>query len=215
MSAIQVSLTSDFICPWCLIGERRLQAAVARLPQDVAVEVRWLPFQLNPTMPKAGIDRRAYRTAKFGSWKHSQALDAEVAAAGRGDGIAFNHAAMLRTPNTWAAHRLMRLAARQGNPTRLAERLFAGYFIEGHDLSDADQLAALAVEAGLPEAGVKAVIASEEYGDEVRALEAEGRAAGISGMPYFQIGEIAVYGAQPVEVLLDALKQAAQATATT
>lgn len=215
MSAIQVSLTSDFICPWCLIGERRLQAAVARLPQDVAVEVRWLPFQLNPTMPKAGIDRRAYRTAKFGSWKHSQALDAEVAAAGRGDGIAFNHAAMLRTPNTWAAHRLMRLAARQGNPTRLAERLFAGYFIEGHDLSDADQLAALAVEAGLPEAGVKAVIASEEYGDEVRALEAEGRAAGISGVPYFQIGEIAVYGAQPVEVLLDALKQAAQATATT
>ena len=215
MSAIQVSLTSDFICPWCLIGERRLQAAVARLPQDVAVEVRWLPFQLNPTMPKAGIDRRAYRTAKFGSWKHSQALDAGVAAAGRGDGIAFNHAAMLRTPNTWAAHRLMRLAARQGNPTRLAERLFAGYFIEGHDLSDADQLAALAVEAGLPEAGVKAVIASEEYGDEVRALEAEGRAAGISGMPYFQIGEIAVYGAQPVEVLLDALKQAAQATATT
>jgi len=215
VSAIQVSLTSDFICPWCLIGERRLQAAVARLPQDVAVEVRWLPFQLNPTMPKAGIDRRAYRTAKFGSWKHSQALDAEVAAAGRGDGIAFNHAAMLRTPNTWAAHRLMRLAARQGNPTRLAERLFAGYFIEGHDLSDADQLAALAVEAGLPEAGVKAVIASEEYGDEVRALEAEGRAAGISGMPYFQIGEIAVYGAQPVEVLLDALKQAAQATATT
>ena len=215
MSAIQVSLTSDFICPWCLIGERRLQAAVARLPQDVAVEVRWLPFQLNPTMPKAGIDRRAYRTAKFGSWKHSQALDAEVAAAGRGDGIAFNHAAMLRTPNTWAAHRLMRLAARQGNPTRLAERLFAGYFIEGHDLSDADQLAALAVEAGLPEAGVKAVIASEEYGDEVRALEAEGRAAGISGVPYFRIGEIAVYGAQPVEVLLDALKQAAQATATT
>jgi predicted DsbA family dithiol-disulfide isomerase len=215
VSAIQVSLTSDFICPWCLIGERRLQAAVARLPQDVVVEVRWLPFQLNPTMPKAGIDRRAYRTAKFGSWKHSQVLDAEVAAAGRGDGIAFNHAAMLRTPNTWAAHRLMRLAAHEGNPTRLADRLFAGYFIEGHDLSDTEQLAALAVEAGLPEARVKAVIASEEYGDEVRALEAEGRAAGISGVPYFQIGEIAVYGAQPVEVLLDALKQAAQATATT
>jgi predicted DsbA family dithiol-disulfide isomerase len=215
VSAIRVSLTSDFICPWCLIGERRLQAAVARLPRDVAVEVRWLPFQLNPTMPKAGIDRRAYRTAKFGSWKHSQALDAEVAAAGRGDGIAFNHAAMLRTPNTWAAHRLMRLAAHEGDPTRLADRLFAGYFIEGHDLSDADQLTALAVEAGLPEARVKVVLSSEEYGDEVGALEAEGRAAGISGVPYFQIGEIAVYGAQPVEVLLDALRQAARATATT
>ena len=215
MSAIQVSLTSDFICPWCLIGERRLQAAVARLPQDVAVQVRWLPFQLNPTMPKAGIDRRAYRTAKFASWEHSQALDAQVAAAGRGDGIAFNHAGILRTPNTLAAHRLMRLAAHEGDPTRLADRLFAGYFIEGHDLSDTEQLAALAVEAGLPAARVKAVIASDEYGDEVRALEAEGRAAGISGVPYFQIGEIAVYGAQPVEVLLDALKQAAQATATT
>jgi len=215
MSAIQVSLTSDFICPWCLIGERRLQAALTQIPEGVAVEMRWHPFQLNPTMPKAGLDRRAYRTAKFGSWKHSQALDAEVPAAGRGDGIAFNHAGILRTPNTLAAHRLMRLAAHEGDPTRLADRLFAGYFIEGHDLSDTEQLTALAVEAGLPAARVKSVIASEEYGDEVRALEAEGRSAGISGVPYFQIGEIAVYGAQPVEVLLDALKQAAQATATT
>ena len=215
MGTIQVSLTSDFICPWCLIGERRLQVALTQLPEDVAVQMRWRPFQLNPTMPKAGIDRRTYRTAKFGSWERSRALDAQVAAVGRGDGIAFNHALMLRTPNTLAAHRLMRLAAHEADPTRLADRLFAGYFIEGRDLSDNGQLGALAVEAGLPEAGVKAVIASEEYGDEVRALEAEGRAAGISGMPYFQIGEIAVYGAQPVEVLLDALKQAAQATATT
>ena len=152
MSAIQVSLTSDFICPWCLIGERRLQAALTQLPEGVAVEMRWHPFQLNPTMPKAGLDRRAYRTAKFGSWEHSQALDAQVAAAGRGDGIAFNHAGILRTPNTLAAHRLMRLAAHEGDPTRLADRLFAGYFIEGHDLSDTGQLTALAIEAGLPEA---------------------------------------------------------------
>jgi predicted DsbA family dithiol-disulfide isomerase len=215
MGTIQVSLTSDFICPWCLIGERRLQVALTQLPEDVAVQMRWRPFQLNPTMPKAGLDRRAYRTAKFGSWEYSQALDAQVAAAGRGDGIAFNHAGMLRTPNTWAAHRLMRLAAREGDPTRLADRLFAGYFIEGRDLSDTSQLTALAVEAGLPEARVKVVLSSEEYGDEVGALEAEGRAAGISGVPYFQIGEIAVYGAQPVEVLLDALRQAARATATT
>jgi predicted DsbA family dithiol-disulfide isomerase len=177
--------------------------------------MRWHPFQLNPTMPKAGLDRRAYRTAKFGSWEHSQALDAQVAAAGRGDGIAFNHAGILRTPNTLAAHRLMRLAAHEGDPTRLADRWFAGYFIEGHDLSDTGQLTALAVEAGLPEARVKVVLSSEEYADEVRALEAEDRAAGISGVPYFQIAEIAVYGAQSVEVLLDALKQAAQATATT
>ena len=212
--AIQVSITSDFICPWCLIGERRLQVALARLPGDVAVRMRWLPFQLNPTMPKEGLDRRAYRTAKFGSWERSQALDAQVAAAGRGDGIAFNHARMLRTPNTLAAHRLMRLAAREGDPTRLADRLFGGYFIEGEDLSDNGRLAALAVEAGLPEANVQAVLGSDEYGDEVRALEAEGRVAGITGVPFFQFGEIAVYGAQSVDVLLDALKQAARATAT-
>ena len=215
MSAIQVLLTSDFICPWCFIGERRLQAALTRLPEDVAVEVRWHPFQLNPTMPKAGLERRAYRTAKFGSWEYSQALDAQVAAAARGDGITFNHAAMSRTPNTLAAHRLMRLAAHEGDPARLAGRLFAGYFLEGRDLSDTGQLTALAVEAGLPEVRVVAVLGSEEYGDEVGALETEGKAAGISGVPYFQIGEIAVYGAQSVEVLLDALKQAAQATATT
>jgi predicted DsbA family dithiol-disulfide isomerase len=192
-----------------------LQAALTQLPEDVAVEVRWHPFQLNPTMPKAGLDRRAYRTAKFGSWEHSQALDGRVAAAGRDDGIVFNHAGMLRTPNTLAAHRLMRLAAHEGDPTRLADRLFAGYFIEGRDLSDTGQLTALAVESGLPEARVKVVLSSEEYGDEVRALETEARDAGISGVPYFRIGEIAIYGAQSVEVLLDALQQAAQATATT
>jgi len=215
MSPIQISLTSDFVCPWCLIGERRLQTALTQLPEDVAVQMRWRPFQLNPTMPKAGIDRRTYRTAKFGSWERSSALDAQVAAVGRGDGIAFNHALMLRTPNTLAAHRLMRLAAHEADPTRLADRLFAGYFIEGRDLSDDGQLGALAVEAGLPEARVKAVLSSEEYGDEVRALEAEGRAAGISSVPFFQIGQIPVYGAQSVDVLLQALKQAARATAAT
>jgi len=182
----------------------------------VAVEMRWHPFQLNPTMPKqdSTVGRIARRSLEAGSARRR--LTPKVAAAGRGDCIAFNHAGILRTPNTLAAHRLMRLAAHEGDPTRLADRLFAGYFIEGHDLSDTGQLTALAIEAGLPEARVKVVLSSEEYADEVRALEAEDRAAGISGVPYFQIGEIAVYWRSVSRSFAGRLeKQAAQATATT
>src|SRR4051794_30663092 len=114
-----LEVVSDAICPWCYVGKRRLAKALALLARDgLTFAVRWLPFQLNPDMPKGGVDRRAYRTRKFGSWERSQALDARVAAVGAGEGLAFRHDLMARTPNTFDAHRLVWLAGRAGGRTR-------------------------------------------------------------------------------------------------
>jgi predicted DsbA family dithiol-disulfide isomerase len=113
-ATLAIEVISDAICPWCWVAKRRLDRVIAALSPHVAASVTWRPFELNPEMPKAGIDRRAYRSAKFGSLQRSQALDAQVAAAGRPDGLVFNHDRMERTPNTIDAHRLIRLAGQEG-----------------------------------------------------------------------------------------------------
>jgi len=99
-TTLAIEVISDAICPWCWVAKRRLESALAALAPDITATVTWRPFELNPEMPKAGVDRRAYRSAKFGSWQRSQALDAQVAAAGRSDGLVFNHDKMERAPNT-------------------------------------------------------------------------------------------------------------------
>ena len=119
-----VEVVSDIVCPWCFIGKRRIERAAAIL--CVAIDIRWHPFQLNPRMPVAGIDRREYRVAKFGSWEYSQQLDARVAENGRAVGIEFRHDLMARTPNSFRGHVLLAAALRQGGVAMqdmVAERL--------------------------------------------------------------------------------------------
>src|SRR6202048_1258343 len=144
---------------------------VARSPlaPDLTASVTWRPFDLNPEMPRAGVDRRPYRSAKFGSWQHSQALDAQVAAAGRSEGLAFNHDKMERTPNTVDAARLIRLAGQQGKEDVVVEGLFAAYFNEGRDIGDPAVLADIGASAGLDRARILAMIASDEGLAEVRS----------------------------------------------
>src|ERR1700688_1520901 len=120
-ATLAIEVISDAICPWCWVAKRRLDRVIAALAPDVTASVTWRPFELNPEMPKAGLDRRAYRSAKFGSWQHSQALDAQVAAAGRSEGLIFNHDKMERTPNTVDAHRLILLAGQQGKQDDVVE----------------------------------------------------------------------------------------------
>src|SRR6202049_311684 len=122
-ATLAIDVISDAICPWCWVAKRRLDRAIAALAPDVTASVTWRPFELNPEMPKAGLDRRAYRSAKFGSWQHSQALDAQVAAAGRSEGLIFNHDKMERTPNTVDAHRLILLARHQAQQDVVVEGL--------------------------------------------------------------------------------------------
>src|SRR5437764_752281 len=144
---LTVDVISDVICPWCYIGKRRLERAVAAV--DEPVRVRWLPFQLNPTMPRKGISRREYRTKKFGSWEHSQELDARVAAAGEAEGIHFAFDRIERTPNTLDAHRLIWLAEKEGVQDAVVEALFWAYFTDGRDISNGQTLIDVVADAGL------------------------------------------------------------------
>src|ERR1017187_2103218 len=120
---LHVDILSDLICPWCYVGKRRLEKAIAAPDRQHEVRVRWLPFQLNPTMPNEGISRRDYRIKKFGSWERSQELDAKVVAVGKEEGIHFAFDRIERTPNTLDAHRLIWLADEQGVQDAVVETL--------------------------------------------------------------------------------------------
>lgn len=215
-ATIRLDVVSDAICPWCYVGKRRLEEALRQLgPDGPAVEVCWRPFQLNPDMPRAGVERRAYRTAKFGSWERSQALDAQVAAAGAGEGLAFRHDLMARTPNTLDAHRLVRLAWREGGAgvqDAVVEGLFAAYFAEGRDIGDRRVLADVGGAAGLDRGRVGAMLAGEEGSAEVRGEDLAARRSGLRGVPTFILDGTALFsGAQPAGLIAAGLREAASA----
>src|SRR5713101_507017 len=144
-----VDVTSDLICPWCFIAKRRIERAASMLGNSL--EIRWHPFQLNPEMPVDGLDRRVYRSAKFGSWEQSQRLDAQVAAAGKEVGIRFRHDLMKRTPNTFRGHVLLAAALKDSLQTQnlVAERLFQAYFLNGEDVGDPTTLLGIGREFGV------------------------------------------------------------------
>jgi predicted DsbA family dithiol-disulfide isomerase len=202
---LTIDVISDVICPWCFIGKRRLEKALNGRPADV----RWHPFQLNPDMPREGIERKTYRIRKFGSWERSQELDAQVAAAGRGEGIAFNFDRMARTPNTLDAHRVIWLAGERGVQDAVVEALFLAYFTDGRDLSDRAALVDVADGAGLCRAEVDELLAGDKGLDVVRAGEEQAHRLGVSGVPFFIVnGRVALSGAQPPELLRQAFEQA-------
>jgi predicted DsbA family dithiol-disulfide isomerase len=206
----RLEIVSDAICPWCWIGKAHLDGALALLAQDGLVfEVGWLPYQLNPDMPVEGVDRRAYRTQKFGSWERSQELDSQVAEAGRVAGVAFRHDLMARTPNTVEAHRLVRLAAADGVQHAVMDRLFRAYFAEGQDIGVPATLAALGREAGMAEATLAAFAAGEAARAEVVAESLGLAQAGISGVPSFLLDRHLLFsGAMPAERMADGFRRA-------
>ncbi len=204
---LTIDVISDVICPWCFIGKRRLERAL----DGRSAIVRWHPFQLNPDMPREGIERKAYRIKKFGSWERSQQLDVQVTAAGQGEGIAFNFDKMARTPNTLDAHRVIWLAGERGVQDAVVEALFLAYFTDGRDLSDRATLADVAAGAGLDRAEVDELLAGEKGLDVVSAGEEEARRLGVSGVPFFVVnGRVALSGAQPPELFWQAFEQAGE-----
>src|SRR3984893_13950706 len=176
---LTVNVISDVICPWCYIGKRRLEKAVAAFAGRDQVRVRWHPFQLNPHMPGEGMERKAYRTAKFGSWERSLALDARVAEAGRAEGIPFDYAKVMRTPNTLDAHRLIGLADREGVQDAVVEAVFRAYFVEGRDISQSTILLDVVAEAGLDRKGAETFLNSDEGLAAIRAAEDQARRSGV------------------------------------
>ena len=209
---IQVVVTSDFICPWCWIGHRRLEEGVRIAGLEVAPRVVFLPYEMNPAMPAEGISRRLYRTSKFGSWARSQAMDAEVALAGQSLGLAFNFDSIEITPRTHRAHRLLLMAQSQGieKGAALFDAIFSAYFTAGRDIGSLDVLADIAASVGLEASSTREYLIGTGGEDELAAARAQGRARGICSLPTVRIDGTQVSGAQPASVLAETLREAAR-----
>jgi predicted DsbA family dithiol-disulfide isomerase len=209
MNALNIEIYSDLICPWCYIGKRRMEAGLKLLGKEFMPKIVWRPFQLNPDMPVAGMNRKAYRTKKFGSWDRSVAMDAEVTAIGQSLGIEFNYDKVLMTPNTMSGHRLLWWAEQRDQQNALAEALFRAYFTEGRDVGRHDVLAEIASEAGLPKAEAGAFLDSVAGTKEVSEEVNKGLELGLEGVPFFVVnGAPAVAGAQDAQAFLQVFQHA-------
>ncbi len=199
---MRIDIVSDVVCPWCFVGKRRLEKALALRPA-IEVEIVWRPFQLNPDMPPEGIERQAYLAAKFGGDANAERLYANVAAAGASVDIGFAFDRIRRTPNTSDAHRLVRHAAAEGRADAIVEALFRAYFIEGRDIGGREVLAEIAGAVGLDAAEAAAWLDSPADRDEVLAEDRSARRIGINAVPCFIFERhYAVSGAQEPEFFL-------------
>jgi predicted DsbA family dithiol-disulfide isomerase len=206
---MKIEIYSDLICPWCYIGKHRMQAALKLLGKEFTPKIVWRPFQLNPDMPIEGMNRKTYRTNKFGSWERSLAMDAEVAATGEGLGIEFNYDKVLITPNTLAGHRLLWWAAQQHHQDHLAEALFRAYFTEGRNVGRLDVLAEVAAEVGLPQAEAIVFLDSDAGKKEVEEEVLKGLKLGLQGVPLFVVNDVpALSGAQMPRKFVEVFQQA-------
>ena len=204
---LSVDVISDVICPWCFIGKRRMEKAVAE--HGGPVKVRWHPFQLNPTMSKEGISRRDYRIKKFGSWKRSLELDANIVATGKDEGIHFDFDRMERTPNTLDAHRLIWLADQVGCQDAVVEALFLAYFTEGQDISQRQTIIDVVAEAGLDRGRAEVMLNSDAGMDAIKDAGEQARRLRVDSVPFFVVNnEITLSGAHPPDVFLDAFRMA-------
>ena len=207
---MKVEIWSDVVCPWCYVGKRRFEAALAELPQAAEVDVVWRSYELDPAAPaeRAGsyVDHLA---RKYGTGRDkAQAMIDQMTAVTAEAGLDFRFD-IARPGNTFDAHRLLHLAADRGVQGALKERLLRATFTEGAPIADHGTLARLAVEVGLDDDEVRAVLATGRYADEVRADEAQARAFGITGVPFFVVDRTyGVSGAQPSDVLLQLLDRA-------
>ena len=203
--SIAIDIVSDAVCPWCYIGKRNLEAALADLP-DLDVDVRWRPYQLDPTIPAEGLDRRAYMQRKFGS--RIDEIHQRLKQAGDAAGLDFAFEAIERSPNTLDAHRLIRYADRDGKQDAVVEALFQAYFTQGMNIGDPAALVAIAAAAGLDGAAVAAYLASDEDLETIQAEDAFARQIGIQGVPCFIIErKYAISGAQPPEAFIEAFEK--------
>ncbi|MER8372418.1 DsbA family protein [Mesorhizobium sp. M1406] len=215
-NAITVDVVSDVVCPWCFIGQKRLDKAVAAVGGDVDVNIRWRPFQLDPTIPPQGKDRHEYMLAKFGSDDRIREIHARIEPLGEAEGISFAFDAIKVAPNTLGAHRLIRWAGAAGEAVqnRLVRRLFQLNFEEGANIGDHAVLTEAAREAGMDASVVAALLPTEADVEAVRTEIATASRMGITGVPCFLLEDkYAVMGAQDADTLADAIRQVAAAKA--
>jgi predicted DsbA family dithiol-disulfide isomerase len=206
--ALTIDVVSDVVCPWCYLGKRRLALALAR-EDGGPVAVRWRPFQLDPSIPAGGMDRRAYLTNKFPDDKRLDEVHARLTALGAEVGIAYRFDAISRAPNTLDAHRLIRWAFVGGAQDAVVDRLFRFYFEEGRDIGERALLIEVARQCGMDGEVVERLFADGDDVEAVRAEIAEAQALGVTGVPFFIFASrLAVSGAQGVDALVKAIAQA-------
>ncbi|RLP22807.1 DsbA family protein [Mesorhizobium sp. YM1C-6-2] len=212
---LTIDVVSDVVCPWCYLGQKRLDKAIAAVP-DVDISVSWRPFQLDPTIPPEGTDRKAYMKAKFGDEARLRDAHARLEALGKAEGIDYAFDAITVSPNTLDAHRVIRWAGAEGAETqnRLVRDLFKTYFERGENIGDRAVLVDVARGAGMEAAVVESLLAGDADSEAVANEAATASRMGVTGVPCFLFeGKYAVMGAQDVSTLTDAIRQIAAAKA--
>lgn len=209
---LQIDIVSDIVCPWCYIGKRRLEQALSLFaqehPEQPAPSLRWLPFQLNPDMPLQGMSRSDYLMRKFGQADGGDRY-AHVKAEGLKENLAFALDRVARMPNTLKSHALVAAAYDSGLQPQIKEALMHAFFMDGSDMTDDQQLIAVAQSAGMPAEAANAVLQDTAAHQDIAAQDAELRRIGINGVPFFIINrQYGISGAQAPEALLAAMEQA-------
>lgn len=203
-----VDVVADVVCPWCYLGWRRVKAAVALRP-DIDARLIWRPYQLDPTLPEDGVDRKAYMAAKFKDPERLKAVHDALVSGGADDGITFDFQAIEKSPNTNAAHRLIRWALTAGVQDAVVESLFAAYFTEGRDIGDPMVLADIAEAAGMERLVVLQLLSEGADQESVTREHTMAVQGGVTGVPYVIFGgKVAVVGAETPERIVEAIDQA-------
>ncbi len=210
IAPVRIDVVSDIVCPWCFIGKRRLEKAIAQIP-DVPVEVHFRPYYLNEWIPREGISRNDYLTQKFGSPERYSGIATRVAATAAQEGLVYDKEHISRQPNTIDAHRLIRWADAKGLAPQMKQRLMDMYFTEGADLTDREVLVKAAADVGLDAATVRADLATDKDEAEIEQDVEQAKAAGIQGVPFYILGgKYGISGAQDPAALAQAIRQVAE-----
>jgi predicted DsbA family dithiol-disulfide isomerase len=204
-----VTVVSDVVCPWCFIGKKRIENALALIPH-IPVALRFHPYFLNDWIPREGISRTEYLTRKFGGVERYRGIAQRVAAAAAEEGLVYAIDKIGRQPNTLDCHRLIAWADSSGRSAQMKQRLMDLYFTEGADLTDNDVLAQAAADIGLDGGEIARRLATDADVDLVTQQADAAKAAGIDGVPTFIFGDVlATSGAQPADYLAQAIERAA------
>jgi predicted DsbA family dithiol-disulfide isomerase len=207
LKPLKIDIVSDVVCPWCYIGKKRIEDALA-LATDVPVEVTWRPFFLNSWVPREGISRDEYLTQKFGSPEAYKGIAGRVVAAAGEEGLSYHPELVKRQPNTIDCHRLIHWADAQGKAAPMKQRLMELYFRDGGDLTDVNVLVQAAADVGLDADDVRRRLATDEDVERISQWAQEASDKGISGVPTYVFAQkYAVSGAQPADLLARAIRQ--------
>jgi predicted DsbA family dithiol-disulfide isomerase len=205
---MQIDVVSDTVCPWCFIGKRKLGRALLLRP-DISFDVHWRAFRLDPTIPREGVDRKAYMKAKFGDSPRTAAMGDALRQAGDGEDIAFAFDKIERRPDTLDSHRLIRWSSSTGKQNDVVEKLFSAYFEEGRDIGDTKVLVSVAADAGMDSELIAQLLSTDDDREVIEREDMLAHRMGISGVPTFIFdNKFAISGAQEPEMIVQVIDKA-------